>query len=225
MEAIGETIAQGLAKLVEEKNYPVDRIHLIGHSLGVHIAGNAGRFFKNLTGKSLPRITGLDPANGCFNEDGMVGMQLGNADFIDIIHTNPGVMGGVETLGNVDFYVGGMNSSQPGCRMFGCSHIRACQYFAESVHPDNANNFLSVPCPSLDELNADSCKGVAIPMGYKVPHTSRGIYYLEVNSKTPFGKNDTYQEDDGSSGYKLSHNVSLISIVVTFCLFLAGTFE
>jgi hypothetical protein len=34
----------------------------MGHSLGSHIAGQAGRTFEDETGKLLPRITGFDPA-------------------------------------------------------------------------------------------------------------------------------------------------------------------
>jgi lipoprotein lipase len=34
----------------------------MGHSLGAHIVGAAGRQFQEETGKILPRITGFDPA-------------------------------------------------------------------------------------------------------------------------------------------------------------------
>lgn len=60
-EAIGSLIADGLAILIQ--NYQIDNIHLIGHSLGAHIAGSAGRNLYFKTGKLLKRITGLDPAS------------------------------------------------------------------------------------------------------------------------------------------------------------------
>lgn len=35
-------------------------IYFIGHSLGAHIAGAAGRHFTSLTNQLIPRITGMD---------------------------------------------------------------------------------------------------------------------------------------------------------------------
>lgn len=60
-EHIGQLIAESLIDLT--KNYPYENIHLIGHSLGAHIAGSAGRNFYYKKNELLPRITGLDPAS------------------------------------------------------------------------------------------------------------------------------------------------------------------
>lgn len=63
----------------------------IGHSLGAHIAGSAGRNLQYKTNKLLPRITGLDPASPCFNEgEVLTGLARGDAVFVDIIHSNSG---------------------------------------------------------------------------------------------------------------------------------------
>ena len=76
--------------------------------MGSHISGAAGKTFKKLTGKLLPHITGLDPAKPCFKEGEILnGLQRGNAEFIDIIHTNAGVLGKEEPIGDVDFYPNG----------------------------------------------------------------------------------------------------------------------
>jgi hypothetical protein len=103
---LGEGLATGLAELV---NYvPLEKIHLIGHSLGAHIVGSAGRHFQEKTGKLLPRITGLDPANPCFNEgETLSGIYRGDAEFVDIIHTNSKVLGKRDPIGDVDFYPNG----------------------------------------------------------------------------------------------------------------------
>lgn len=72
-----------------------DKIHLIGHSLGAHISGFAGKGYQSLTyGQKLPRITGLDPANPCFH-DTTSNNRLDETDarFVDVIHTNLGVFG------------------------------------------------------------------------------------------------------------------------------------
>lgn len=107
-DAIGKLLASALHNLTEA--YPIERIHLIGHSLGAHIVGSAGREYQLLDadGKQLPRITGLDPANPCFNEGYVLsGMSRGDARFVDVIHSNPGALGKRDPLGDVDFYPNG----------------------------------------------------------------------------------------------------------------------
>lgn len=105
-EAIGEKIGEGLALLSE--SYPLEKIHLIGHSPGAHIVGSAGRTFNYKTEKLLPRITGLDPASPCFNEgESLSSLERGDADFVAIIHTNVGVLGKKESIGDADFYPNG----------------------------------------------------------------------------------------------------------------------
>lgn len=61
-QAIGNYVALALQMLVNS-SFPLDKIHVIGHSLGAQICGAAGRTFTELTQLSLPRITGLDPAS------------------------------------------------------------------------------------------------------------------------------------------------------------------
>lgn len=82
---------------------------VIGHSLGAHIVGAAGRTFNELSGGQLiPRITGLDPARPCFNAgETLTGLSRGDAEFVDIIHSNPGALGKRDPLGDADFYPNG----------------------------------------------------------------------------------------------------------------------
>lgn len=169
---------------------PAENIHLIGHSLGAHIVGYAGRYFTEYTGLNLTRITGLDPANPCFNEgQNLSGLQRGDAEFIDVIHTNPGVFGKENPVGDVDFYAEGLAPIKPGCKQFGCSHGRALEYFTESVYPGNEENFLGVRCTSLTKLKNGFCNGPKFPMGLAVPFNLAGNYFLPVNAQKPYGKN------------------------------------
>ena len=186
-QAIGEAVAKGLKELTEI--VPVENIHLIGHSLGAHIVGYAGRSFQYMTNQSIPRITALDPAKPCFNEgEELSGIQRGDADFIDVVHSNPGVLGRRDPSGDVDFYPGGLTPLPPGCISVSCAHALAWQYYAESVYPGNENNFMGVRCGSLSKLRQNACPGKAYPMGYAVPNNIKGNYFLEVNSEEPFGK-------------------------------------
>ncbi|XP_030386745.1 vitellogenin-1-like [Scaptodrosophila lebanonensis] len=185
-EEIGQSIAKGLVRLLEI--VPVENIHLIGHSLGAHIVGAAGRHLQLLTNKTLPRITGLDPAKPCFNEGEVLsGLLRGDAKFIDVIHSNPGVLGKRDPLGDVDFYPSGLSPLPTGCLSVTCAHARAWRYYAETIFPGNERNFLGKRCSSLTSLRENRCPGIAQPMGYAVPHDLRGNYFLEVNAKEPFG--------------------------------------
>ncbi|KAL7293169.1 hypothetical protein TKK_0013319 [Trichogramma kaykai] len=96
-------------------------LHFIGHSLGAHVVGQAARLLKMSNHRpAVHRITGLDPANPCFN-DVKVAFRLRKSDarFVDIIHTNsaPGLnpnFGLYDRIGHVDFYINGGNN-QPSC--------------------------------------------------------------------------------------------------------------
>lgn len=58
---VGTSLGKCLAKLLR-KGLDPNKIHLVGHSLGSHLVGKAGREFKKETGKKVGRVTGLDPA-------------------------------------------------------------------------------------------------------------------------------------------------------------------
>uniref|UniRef100_A0ABD2WJM7 phospholipase A1 n=1 Tax=Trichogramma kaykai TaxID=54128 RepID=A0ABD2WJM7_9HYME len=114
-------------------------LHFIGHSLGAHVVGQAARLLKMSNHRpAVHRITGLDPANPCFN-DVKVAFRLRKSDarFVDIIHTNSapglnpnfGLYDRIGTFvfffniymfihtffpGHVDFYINGGNN-QPSC--------------------------------------------------------------------------------------------------------------
>lgn len=160
----------------------------IGHSLGAHISGAAGRSFLKETKRLLPRITGLDPANPCFNEgESLGGLQRGDAAFIDIIHSNSGVLGKRDPIGDLDFYPNGVISLQPGCFDITCAHGRAWELYAESVEPGKEYNFPAVRCNSLLTLRTGGCLGETYPMGYAVPTNIKGNYFLATKSDPPFG--------------------------------------
>ncbi|XP_017080128.1 vitellogenin-1 [Drosophila eugracilis] len=188
-DLIGEHIGVGLTHLIELT--PLRNIHLIGHSLGAHIMGTAGRTFKKLTGKLIPRITGLDPAKPCFRRENILpGLSQGDAKLVDIIHTNIGILAKRGPLGDVDFYPGGAHPIQPGCLTIGCSHTRAVEYFAESAYPHQGKNFMGKKCASWDKLKRRDCSaGIVSPMGYKINPQARGMYYVDVNGWPPYGRN------------------------------------
>ncbi|XP_055605087.1 vitellogenin-3-like [Uranotaenia lowii] len=185
--SLGESLGDGLIELA---NYvPLESIHLIGHSLGAHVSGAAGRRFQEQKGVNLPRITGLDPANPCFNEgETLSGLSRGDANLVDIIHSNVRVLGKRDPIGDIDFYPNGLNSIQPGCYTVVCSHSRAWEYYAESVLPGNEGNFIAVKCNGLSALISGLCRRQTATMGYNVSRNTKGNFFLRVNSASPYGK-------------------------------------
>lgn len=85
-------------------------LHLIGHSLGAHICGFAAKELTKRRNKwTVKRITGLDPAQPCFNNaDQSVHLHKDDAPFVDVIHTNGRLLtslglGLPEALGKVTY--------------------------------------------------------------------------------------------------------------------------
>lgn len=152
--------------------------------------GTAGRTFKKLAGYLVSRITGLDPAKPCFRyEKTLPGLMRGDASIVDIIHTNIGILAKREPMGDIDFYPGGAHPIKPGCLTIACSHTRAVEYFAESVYPEHQGSFLGIKCSSWTELKMRKCKSDnTSTMGYIIKRKASGIYYVDVNSRSPFGK-------------------------------------
>jgi len=188
-----------------------DSIHVVGHSLGAHVAGFLGEKVQKLGMGSLKRITGLDPADPGFGWNGPDGrLDKTDADFVDVLHTNSGILlEGALTIkspiGHIDFYPAG-GSHQPGCSEVclgdlcgnldlddflrgGCSHLRANYYFRESILARGArrNRFLAWHCHSWTAfLRGECCGGAVTQMGHWLNTSSpEGSYFMKVGRESP----------------------------------------
>lgn len=186
-ESLGKFLGEFLVKLSEHVD--MKNLHLIGHSLGAQISGEAGRQFQEKTNKLLPRITALDPARPCFNEGEVLnGVGRGDAVYVDVIHTNNGALGQRIPIGDADFYPNGVTILQPGSFDIGSSHTRAVDLYAESVLPGNENTFSATKCNSLYSLNSGLCTRGRASMGYAATPEDKGNFFLKTDSKSPYGE-------------------------------------
>lgn len=121
-ELVGRQLALVLLDIINFGSDPKD-IHIIGFSLGAHIAGCASEVLKK-NKYLLGRITGLDPASPFFRHnvfrDRSRKLDISDARLVDIVHTDGSEdfadgFGLLKPLGHIDFFPNG-GRQQPGCK-------------------------------------------------------------------------------------------------------------
>ncbi|XP_026741664.1 pancreatic triacylglycerol lipase-like isoform X2 [Trichoplusia ni] len=182
---MGDILGEFLSDVIRDGQDPT-RIYIIGHSLGSHIAGVAGKRVQELTGEQIGRITALDPAGPCFSNVSASGrLDKTDAKYVDVIHTNGGMLGLKEPVGHKDFYPNG-GTSQPGCYISVCDHSRAWELFAESIN--SPNHFPARKCDNWTMFGQGLCSRNAISyMGLLSDANNPGQYFLATKKTAPFG--------------------------------------
>ncbi|XP_030639366.1 lipoprotein lipase [Chanos chanos] len=210
-QKVGQEIGRFIDWIEETTNVPLENVHLIGYSLGAHVAGFAGSHTTNKVG----RITGLDPAGPDF--EGVHArrrLSPDDANFVDVLHTfTRGSLGfsiGIQQpVGHVDIYPNG-GSFQPGCNLraalekianFGilamndaikCEHERSIHLFIDSLlNEQDASKAYS--CGSNDMFNRGMClscrKNRCNTVGYDVTKVRkpRSVkMFTKTRSSMPF---------------------------------------
>ncbi|XP_039948848.1 phospholipase A1-like [Bactrocera tryoni] len=184
---VGEKVASMINYLVDIHDLSLNDTEVIGHSLGAHVAGYAGKSTRN---GLLHAIVGLDPALPLFSYNKPnKRLNANDAHYVESIQTNGGELGFLKPIGKGAFYPNG-GKTQPGCLLDltgACSHARSTAYYAEAVARDD---FPSMRCGDYEEAVKDDCgtsySGVkmgAITNAYMV----NGDYYVPVRSSSPYG--------------------------------------
>ncbi|XP_014641318.1 PREDICTED: pancreatic triacylglycerol lipase-like [Ceratotherium simum simum] len=173
---VGAEVAYLVGVLQSSFSYSPSNVHVIGHSLGAHAAGEAGR----RTNGTIGRITGLDPAEPYFQSTPeLVRLDPSDAQFVDVIHTNAAPIipnlgfGMSQIVGHLDFFPNG-GEDMPGCQknilsqivdidgiwdgtrdFAACNHLRSYKYYADSIL--NPDGFAGFPCASYSDFTANQC--------------------------------------------------------------------
>ncbi|KAH8306409.1 hypothetical protein KR018_010765, partial [Drosophila ironensis] len=182
----GKKVAAMVNFLKDSHGLSLDSLYLIGHSLGAHVAGYAG---KNIDGEPHT-IVGLDPALPLFSYN-KPNKRLSSTDayYVESIQTNGGTLGFLQPIGKGAFYPNG-GKTQPGCTLDvtgACSHGRSTTYYAEAVAEDN---FGTIKCSDYQNAVAKDCGSTysSVRMGADTnAYMVAGDFYVPVNSKAPFG--------------------------------------
>ncbi|KAH8302125.1 hypothetical protein KR044_003033 [Drosophila immigrans] len=201
---VASVLAKQLQQFLEQHSVALEAVHILGHSLGAHVAGCIGQHFNG----TLGRITGLDPALPLFTAHSDDSLQATAARFVDVIHTDYPVFGDLTPRGSVDFYPNFGHTPQPGCEeldlltasklileAYSCSHNRAVLLYAESI--GMPKSFPAIPCSWKSIRSSRSCAGKLdtaiddsqlVYMGEQVSRSAISYYYLETNAAPPYGQ-------------------------------------
>ncbi|XP_061491886.1 pancreatic lipase-related protein 2-like isoform X2 [Rhineura floridana] len=182
IRVLGAVLTYLINTFTKMYQYCPSNIHLIGHSLGAHTAGEAGRRLRGVGKKfrGISRITGLDPAGiGFEGFSEMVRLDPSDAEFVDVIHTNAGQFPNIgfgmrNAIGDLDFYPNG-GTVMVGCNdgntpvtesvpegfvkelrnVGNCHHSRSHEYYSYSIlYPDG---FVGYPCKSYKSFKKGNC--------------------------------------------------------------------
>ncbi|CAG4965460.1 unnamed protein product [Colias eurytheme] len=177
--SVGQHLGNFVQWLINNHGGNWNNVHLIGASLGAHVIGNAGRTVRG----RIARISGLDPAGPQWSDNSNA-LNRNDAVYVECIHTDGGLQGIFDPIGDANFYPNGGTNRQPGCSLSSCSHVRAYELFAASVR---YNNFIGRRCADLNEARNNSCTGANFLMGNTdFSKRGSGLYGLSTGSEWPF---------------------------------------
>lgn len=223
---VGAEIAFLVNYLKDNYKLQPEKVHILGHSLGSHVAGYAGERIERLR-----RITAMDPAEPYFQ--GMppkVRIDPSDAQFVDVIHTDSKSIfklgfGMSELVGHVDFFPNDGND-HPGCervtsglisivigglaegarRFIACNHQRSIDFVTDSINNLQCST-VGFTCKDYASFKSGACFECG---GNSEKCATMGLKAIDYEPKL------VHQSDDTTKAVKLYF---LTSDKSPFCLF------
>uniref|UniRef100_A0A1I8IAF5 Lipase domain-containing protein n=1 Tax=Macrostomum lignano TaxID=282301 RepID=A0A1I8IAF5_9PLAT len=164
---VGAVVARMLRWLHSRFGVDLDNVHVIGFSLGGHIAGYVGRRLRE-RGTPLGRITGLDPAGPYFEgTDPVVRLDPTDAKFVDAIHTDGALWRvGLPLLNWVTWiFLSTAAATSPAAPRWApaiTAGPRSCTL--DTLKTAKSKAFSAFPCDNYDKFMAGDC-GSHCPSG------------------------------------------------------------
>jgi pancreatic triacylglycerol lipase len=178
---VGAVIGRFIDFLFQEGLTQHSRVNIVGHSLGSHVSGFAG---KNTAYGTINAIFATDPGAG-MGDDPAGRLDSSDAFYVEAIITSS--IGFRQPIAHATFYPN-WGIAMPGCGINpNCNHHRATEFYTESV---NSNRFMSRQCADLAEINAQNCPGTGVfaTMGGDSAKPISGVFFLETNAASPFAQ-------------------------------------
>lgn len=211
---VGQEIAALLRWLEDSLQFSPNKVHLVGYSLGAHVAGFAGSYLGSK--HKIGRITGMDPAGPLFEGSSPSDrLSPDDAKFVDVFHTftreHMGLSVGIQQpVGHYDFYPNG-GSFQPGCHFLDlykhianygmnalaqtikCAHERSVHLFIDSLLYPNKQS-IGYQCSDMDSFSQGLClsckKNQCNTLGYHTRQDSHGRkdkkLFMVTRDQSPF---------------------------------------
>ncbi|ALC40141.1 CG4267 [Drosophila busckii] len=181
VEHLGTLLAEFVNHLHMRANLQYDDVYLIGHSLGAQIAGSAG---KQIRPYRFNTIYALDPAGPKFREQSdEYRIDASDARYVESIQTSTG-LGFEQPVGHATFYPN-FGRDQKKCYMYGCSHKRAHDYFAETIN--STRGFWGIRCERMSKHNWILLDNDGeFRMGGEPSNPKNGTFYVKTYDKPPY---------------------------------------
>jgi len=154
---VGHLMASYVKSLIKKCGVPMEKITLIGHSLGAHVSGFAAKNIQKMGLGKIPLIIAADPADPMFrSNDCDERICESDAKRLVVLHTS--TLGISRPIGDLDLQFNN-GKKQPGCGFdlgFVCSHSRSVEYITNMI--DNCG-FPGVPmkAPSYPSSKTTDC--------------------------------------------------------------------
>jgi hypothetical protein len=184
---VGQRVADYINWLVSSRGQTLASVSVVGHSLGAHCAGAAGKRTNGLIGS----VVGLDPAGPLFSvADSANRLHVTDAVHTQNVVTDAGNLGFAQPICHSNFYPN-WGVSQPGCAGSTCSHSRVNDFWQHAIN--HANIFDATRCQGHANIVNRNCisSGANHRMGGHSPPISGNapaltVFFMTTGATAPF---------------------------------------